>query len=132
MSTSTWSSTRPTGSVSSSDGARPSGWLWRRSGGSPRRAPVLLLGEPGAGIELFARTRQGAVRSATGRSRPLDLFGGLEDSLVTAHLYQAGGRFVMDVQGLFWKPEYMGVNAGYFWTDNFSGRTLGAEVSFAF
>ena len=31
----------------------------------------LALGEPRAGIELFARTRQGAVRSATGRSRPL-------------------------------------------------------------
>ena len=29
-----------------------------------------------------------------------DLFGGLEDSFKTGHFYQAGGRFVIDVQGL--------------------------------
>jgi hypothetical protein len=61
-----------------------------------------------------------------------DLFGGLEDALGTDHLYQAGGRFVMDVQGLFWKLEYVGVGAGYFGSDNFPGWTVGAETRFAF
>jgi hypothetical protein len=46
--------------------------------------------------------------------------------------YQSGGRLVMDVQGLFWKLEYVGIGAGYFWSDRFSGWTIGAEISFAF
>jgi Solitary outer membrane autotransporter beta-barrel domain len=61
-----------------------------------------------------------------------DLFGGLEDSFNTGHFYQAGGRFVIDVQGLLWKLEYVGVGAGYFWSETFSGWTIGAEISFAF
>ena len=61
-----------------------------------------------------------------------DLFGGLEDSFGTPYFYQAGGRLVMDVTGLFWKLETLGIGAGYFWSDNFSGWTIGAEISFAF
>jgi Solitary outer membrane autotransporter beta-barrel domain len=61
-----------------------------------------------------------------------DLFGGLKDSFGTDHFYQAGGRLVMDVQGLLWKLEYIGIGAGYFWSDRFSGWTIGAELSFAF
>lgn len=61
-----------------------------------------------------------------------DLFGGLEASFGTDYFYQAGGRLVMDVQGLLWKLEYVGIGAGYFWSDNFSGWTIGAELSFAF
>jgi len=38
----------------------------------------------------------------------------------------------MDVQGPFWKVEYVDVGAGYFWSDNFSGWTMGVETSFAF
>jgi hypothetical protein len=34
--------------------------------------------------------------------------------------------------GDFWKVEYVGIGAGYFWADNFSGWTIGAEISFAF
>ena len=56
----------------------------------------------------------------------------MEETLKTEHLYQAGGRFVMDIQGLLWHVEYVGVGAGYFWSDKFSGWTLGAEISFAF
>ena len=61
-----------------------------------------------------------------------DLFGGLEDSFGTSYFYQTGGRLVMDVQGLFWKLETVGVGAGYFWSDKFSGWSIGAEISFAF
>ena len=38
----------------------------------------------------------------------------------------------MDVQGLLWHLEYFGLGAGYFWSDKFSGWTIGAEISFAF
>ena len=61
-----------------------------------------------------------------------ELFGGLEDSFGTSYFYQSGGRLVMDVQGLLWKLEYVGIGAGYFWSDQFSGWTIGAEISFAF
>ena len=61
-----------------------------------------------------------------------DVFGGLEDSFGTNYFYQSGGRLVMDVQGLLWKLEYVGIGAGYFWSDRFSGWTIGAEISFAF
>ena len=61
-----------------------------------------------------------------------DVFGGLEDSFGTSYFYQSGGRLVMDVQGLLWKLEYVGIGAGYFWSDRFSGWTIGAEISFAF
>jgi hypothetical protein len=47
-------------------------------------------------------------------------------------MYQAGGRFVMDIQGLLWHVEYVGIGAGYFWNDKFSGWSIGAEISFAF
>jgi hypothetical protein len=46
--------------------------------------------------------------------------------------YQDGGRFVMDVQRRFWKLGYVGLGAGHLWTDDFSGWTAGAEISFAF
>jgi hypothetical protein len=71
------------------------------------------------------------LRTGTYVSRS-DVFGGLETSFGTDHLYQAGGRLVMDVQKLLWKLEYIGIGAGYFWSDTFSGWTLGAEVSFTF
>jgi hypothetical protein len=61
-----------------------------------------------------------------------DIFGGLEDTFRTDAFYQAGGRLVIDVQGLFWKVEYVGVGGGYFWSDTFSGWTIGAEISFVF
>jgi hypothetical protein len=57
---------------------------------------------------------------------------GLETSFGTDHLYQAGGRLVMDVQKLLWKLEYIAIGAGYFWSDTFSGWTVGAEVRFTF
>jgi hypothetical protein len=61
-----------------------------------------------------------------------ELYGGLETTLHTDHFYNAGGRVVVDVQGLLWHLEYIGLGAGYFWADKFSGWTLGAEISFAF
>ncbi len=37
-----------------------------------------------------------------------ELFGGVEETFKTNYLYQAGGRFVMDIQGLLWHVEYCG------------------------
>jgi hypothetical protein len=42
------------------------------------------------------------------------------------------GRFVVDVQGLLWKVEYIGVGARYFWGDKFSGVSYGFETSLKF
>ena len=81
------------------------------------RMPVYLWGRQLRTGAYFARS---------------DLFGGLEDSFGTSYFYQAGGRFVMDVQGLFWKLETVGIGGGYLWSDRFSGWTIGAEISFAF
>ena len=61
-----------------------------------------------------------------------EIFGGVEETFKTNYLHQAGGRFVMDIQGLLWHVEYVGVGAGYFWSDKFSGWSVGAEISFAF
>jgi len=44
-------------------------------------------------------------------------------------IYQAGGRFVMDIEGLFWKVEYAGLGPRYFWGDTLSGVSYGIEVS---
>ena len=61
-----------------------------------------------------------------------ELFGGVADAFDTDYMYQAGGRLVIDIQGLLWHVEYLGVGAGYFWNDKFSGWSVGAEISFAF
>jgi hypothetical protein len=81
------------------------------------RMPVYLWGR---------QLRTGAYISRS------ELYGGLETTLHTEHFYNAGGRLVMDVQGLLWHLEYLGLGAGYFWSDKFSGWTIGAEISFAF
>ena len=80
-------------------------------------------------MPLYLWGRQLRTGAYFGRA---ELSGGVEETLKTDHLYQAGGRFVMDIQGLLWHVEYVGVGAGYFWSDKFSGWTLGAEISFAF
>jgi hypothetical protein len=61
-----------------------------------------------------------------------ELSGGLETSLKTDYLYDTGGRLVVDLVGLLWKLEYLGIGASYFFSDNFSGWSYGAEVSFKF
>ena len=80
-------------------------------------------------MPLYLWGRQLRTGAYFGRA---ELSGGVEDTLKTDHLYQAGGRFVMDIQGLLWHVEYVGLGAGYFWADKFSGWTVGAEISFAF
>ncbi len=30
-------------------------------------------------------------------------------------MYDVGGRFVMDLLGVLWKVEWLGLGAGYFW-----------------
>lgn len=61
-----------------------------------------------------------------------DLFGGLRDSFGEQTIYQAGGRLVVDVQGLFWKLETVGFGGGYFWGDTFSGYSYGIDLSLKF
>ena len=80
-------------------------YLWGRRAGRPRRR---LLGRA-------------------------ELSGGVEETLAAGTVYQAGGRFVMDVQGLLWRVELAwGWGPGTSGSDEFSGWTLGAEISFAF
>jgi hypothetical protein len=50
-----------------------------------------------------------------------ELWGGFETSLRTDHLYDAGGRLVVDLVGLLWKLEYLGIGMSSFFSDNFSG-----------
>jgi hypothetical protein len=61
-----------------------------------------------------------------------ELSGGLETSLKTDYLYDTGGRVVVDLVGLLWKLEYLGIGATYFFSDNFSGWSYGVEVAFKF
>jgi hypothetical protein len=66
----------------------------------------------GCPLSSLVTVTRPARTSGAGRS---DLYGGLEESFGVNAIYQAGGRFVMDVQGLFWKVECVGLGAQYFW-----------------
>jgi hypothetical protein len=77
-------------------------------------------------LPLYLWSRQ--LRLGTDISRS-GLYGGLEDSFGVSTIYQAGGRFVMDLEGLLWKIEYAGLGAQYFWGEKFSGVSYGIEVS---
>jgi hypothetical protein len=80
-------------------------------------------------MPLYLWSRQ--LRTGAYFSRS-ELFGGVESVLGPDYMYQAGGRLVIDVQGLFWHLEYVRIGGGYFWNDKFSGWSIGAEISFAF
>jgi hypothetical protein len=80
-------------------------------------------------LPLHVFGRQLRVGGYVARS---ELSGGLETSLKTDHLYDAGGRLVVDLVGLLWKLEYLGIGASYFFSDSFSGWSYGVEVSFKF
>lgn len=80
-------------------------------------------------MPLYLWTRQ--LRTGAYFSRS-ELSGGVEDAFGSDYMYQAGGRLVIDLQGLLWHVEYVGIGGGYFWNDKFSGWSIGAEISFAF
>jgi hypothetical protein len=61
-----------------------------------------------------------------------ELFGDLKDGLDAQHLYEIHGRLVLDVLNRFWKVQWVGIGGSYLWGNNFSGWTVGADLSFRF
>jgi hypothetical protein len=61
-----------------------------------------------------------------------DLGGGLRDSLKTDHVYSVGGHVALDPRGRLWKLTRIGVAGSYFWSDAFTGWTLGVDWSVEF
>jgi hypothetical protein len=61
-----------------------------------------------------------------------ELFGGLRDSLKTDHFYATGTRVALDPKGRLWKLTRIGLAGSYFWSDSFSGWTLGIDWAVVF
>jgi hypothetical protein len=57
---------------------------------------------------------------------------GLEQSFQSDYLYDTGARFVVDLLGVLWKVEWIGLGAAYFWSDNFSGFSVGIDIRLQF
>jgi hypothetical protein len=56
-----------------------------------------------------------------------ELFGGLRQSLKSDHFYATGAHVSLDPKGRLWKVTRIGVAGSYFWSDSFSGWTLGLD-----
>jgi hypothetical protein len=80
-------------------------------------------------LPLYAFGRQFRTGVYFARS---ELWGGLEDGLKSDYLYDTGARFVVDLLGVLWKVEWLGIGGGYFWGENFSGWTIGADIRMKF
>jgi hypothetical protein len=80
-------------------------------------------------LPLYVFTRQ--VRTGVTLART-ELYDGLERSFRTDHLYDVGGRLVLDLLGVLWKVEWLGIGATYFWGENFSGWSVGGDVRLKF
>jgi hypothetical protein len=80
-------------------------------------------------LPLYAFGRQLRTGVTFARS---ELFGGIASSLKTDYLYDIGGRFVVDLIGVIWKVEWLGVGATYFWGEHFSGWSIGADIRLKF
>jgi hypothetical protein len=61
-----------------------------------------------------------------------ELFDGLEQSLRTDHIYDTGARFVIDLLGALWGVEWIGIGGSYFWSDHFSGWSVGVDIRLRF
>ena len=61
-----------------------------------------------------------------------ELYGGLRQSLKTDHYYSTGARVALDPQGRLWKVTRIGLAGSYFWSESFSGWTLGIDWVVAF
>jgi hypothetical protein len=59
-----------------------------------------------------------------------ELFGGLRDSLKTDHFYSTGAYVALDPGGWLWKVKQIGLAGSYFWSESFSGWTLGVDWAF--
>jgi hypothetical protein len=80
-------------------------------------------------LPLFAFGRQFRTGAYAARS---ELFDGLENAFGASYLYDVGGRFVVDLLGVLWKVEWIGIGGGYFWNENFSGWTVGVDIRMKF
>ena len=80
-------------------------------------------------LPLYAFGRQLRTGATFARS---ELFGGIANSLKTDYLYDVGGRFVVDLVGVIWKVEWLGIGASYFWGEHFSGWSVGADIRLKF
>ena len=73
-------------------------------------------------LPLYVFGRQFRTGASFARA---ELFDGLEQSLQTDHIYDTGARFVVDLLGVLWGVEWIGVGGSYFWSDHFSGWSVG-------
>jgi len=80
-------------------------------------------------LPLYAFGRQFRTGVYFARS---ELFGGLETALRSDYLYDTGARFVIDLLGVLWKVEWLGIGGGYFWGEHFSGWSIGADIRMKF
>jgi hypothetical protein len=104
---------RSTEALSFEDNA---GW-WRNELDVDVRLPLYAFGRQFRTGVYFARS---------------ELYGGLADGLRSDYLYDAGARFVVDLLGALWKVEWLGIGGGYFWGEDFSGWTIGADIRMKF
>ena len=80
-------------------------------------------------LPFYAFGRQFRTGAYFARS---ELFGGLQNAFGNDHMYDVGGRIVLDLLGVLWKVEWLGIGAGYFWNDRFSGWSIGADIRMKF
>ena len=80
-------------------------------------------------LPFYAFGRQFRTGAYFARS---ELFDGLQNAFGNDHMYDVGGRIVLDLLGALWKVEWLGIGAGYFWNDRFSGWSVGADIRMKF
>jgi hypothetical protein len=79
------------------------------------------------GVELWGHElRTGGYFSRT------ELWDGLQQGLNTDYYYEAHGRLVLDFLNQLWKVQWIGIGYSYMWSSNFSGWSVGADVTFRF
>ena len=61
-----------------------------------------------------------------------ELYEGLRETFHSDHIYDVGGRLVVDLLGALWKVEWLGIGGAYLWGEDFSGWTIGADIRLKF
>jgi Solitary outer membrane autotransporter beta-barrel domain len=79
------------------------------------------------GMELFGHE----LRSGGYVSR-MELYDGIRDGLHSEYLYEVHPRVVLDFLGELWKVQWIGIGASYYWGNDFTGWSVGADVAFRF
>jgi hypothetical protein len=60
------------------------------------------------------------------------LYGDIKGGLNTGYLNEVHGRLVLDFLSQLWKVQWIGIGGSYFWSSNFNGWSVGADVAFRF